>query len=461
MIKTKKIYLNVYGLSVILIACSCALVQATPSGYLNIMDYGATRNDSSNDRQAIINCINAAKNQGKGVYVPNGTFRYNDTITFNGVNLRGEGHSAILKATSSTRSAIFFKGDNLVIESLAIEGSATSRTSDSAGRGISVADSNGIVINNVKVSKVSGAGIMFVNGSGRIENCKVFLTKADGIHMTKGSDYVAIKNNLVYETGDDGIAIVSYYDQPAICHDILIENNEVKDNLHGRGITCVGGNNNEIVRNTIRRVGAAGILIAAEGGYNTYGINQILVRGNDIYACGSTSNGHGAIHIANSTSRTIGTVHIDDNNIYNAKKAGIAIVTKKIDYVNITNTTIDGTDNHHGIAAVNFNGRLRLKYNTIKSTSKTGLTWVQPNGGKLEVENCDFLQINKSRQSGNDVIKVESGNLGNLKIRDNTHTQLDYPLQYFLEERVSASQTISGNSSSKNSYINGASVPTP
>jgi hypothetical protein len=46
-----------------------------PANFLSITAYGATANDATDDTAAIQNCVNAAQSQGKGVWIPPGTFR--------------------------------------------------------------------------------------------------------------------------------------------------------------------------------------------------------------------------------------------------------------------------------------------------------------------------------------------------------------------------------------------------
>jgi Alpha-1,3-glucanase catalytic domain D1/Carbohydrate family 9 binding domain-like/Alpha-1,3-glucanase catalytic domain D2/CARDB/Carbohydrate binding module (family 6) len=46
-----------------------------PADFLSITDFGAIPNDGIDDTNAIVACINAAKAQGKGVWIPDGTFQ--------------------------------------------------------------------------------------------------------------------------------------------------------------------------------------------------------------------------------------------------------------------------------------------------------------------------------------------------------------------------------------------------
>ncbi len=48
--------------------------KTMPANFISIADCGATPDDATNDGQAIQNCINLAKSQGKGAWIPAGTF---------------------------------------------------------------------------------------------------------------------------------------------------------------------------------------------------------------------------------------------------------------------------------------------------------------------------------------------------------------------------------------------------
>src|SRR5262249_40137655 len=97
-----------------------------------------------------------------------------------------------------------------------------------------------------------------------------------------------------------------------LSHHILIANNTVSGQYWGRGISVVGGENITIENNSIdRTVHGAGIYLARETSYLTFGVRNILVRNNTItdvqtttpnYTAGTVSanankTGHGAIEI--------------------------------------------------------------------------------------------------------------------------------------------------------------------
>src|SRR5262249_38056746 len=86
-------------------------------------------------------------------------------------------------------------------------------------------------------------------------------------------------------SGDDCIAVVSYQNHGAvqpISHDFIIQNNDVGYNPWGRGIAVTGGNNVQILNNTVAYTSATGIYMVCESFWQTYGIDNVLVRGNHV-----------------------------------------------------------------------------------------------------------------------------------------------------------------------------------
>jgi polygalacturonase len=65
---------------------------------LNVKDYGATGNGTTNDRTAIVNGISAALSAGKTLYFPSGTYLVGSTITLSSnTRMMGAGDSTIFK----------------------------------------------------------------------------------------------------------------------------------------------------------------------------------------------------------------------------------------------------------------------------------------------------------------------------------------------------------------------------
>jgi parallel beta-helix repeat protein len=91
------------------------------------------------------------------------------------------------------------------------------------------------------------------------------------------------------------VAVVSYQGDGALSSNVLITGNALSGNYWGRGISVVGGSDVTITGNTVQGVQkAAGILVAEEDGWRTYGTRNVLISNNvvsDIQNLTSVNNG--------------------------------------------------------------------------------------------------------------------------------------------------------------------------
>lgn len=296
-----------------------------------------------------------------------------------GVTLYGLG--ATIHAGNSVDGAILIQSDSVSIYNLKLDQDSTTRQSTPWSGGISVFDDRGggrrqvrgVTIQNNVVSNSAGAGIFLYKADHfTVANNTVIRSWADGIHMTSGSTHGRIIKNTVSQSGDDMIAVVSYagarapvtaavrYSQwaalaDALDRDIYIYGNRVSDQYWGRGISVVGGSDVTIEDNYVSRVpGGAGVYIARETAYMTFGDHNILVRNNKITQIQTASasydpanknalpNGTGAIEAASelasdersdSTYRSafsISDVAIIDNVVDSARFAGIRVGSGEI-----------------------------------------------------------------------------------------------------------------------------------
>lgn len=145
------------------------------------------------------------------------------------------------------------------------------------------------------------AGGIFISNASNFEvrNNIVKRTCSDAIHITGGSSHGIVTGNQSIESGDDGIAVVSYMGRNPIgkpinevrgargasmCSDILVEGNTVRGQYWGRGATVVGGRQITVRKNSVSRIyGSAGIMIAREEQCGSWGVSDIVVEDNDVF----------------------------------------------------------------------------------------------------------------------------------------------------------------------------------
>lgn len=258
--------------------------------WLDVTAFGATGNDESDDTKAIRDCIDAARAGSKKVWIPAGNYYITDQVNvLKGIQISGAGmwHTVVKKNIPATKNVRAFQmADSTAILNLKLDDIAAN-VRINGHEGIRFSSSSKVLIDGVWVANTFGAGILGAHANNiTIRNCRVFGTYADAIHVARQSYNVLAENNLVRNSGDDGLAIVTYASTG--CHDIVYRNNTVWFNYSGRGITMIGGDRNILEKNLVIDGTRAGLLIAAEV-YNkqiTPYVTNFLVQNNRLIRCG-------------------------------------------------------------------------------------------------------------------------------------------------------------------------------
>ncbi|MGH9959731.1 MAG: right-handed parallel beta-helix repeat-containing protein, partial [Pyrinomonadaceae bacterium] len=306
-----------------------ATTQALPTTTLSITSYGATGNDTTDDTAAINDTINAAKAQGRGVYVPAGTFHHTN-FTLDSVTMAGDGDVSVLVATNKAHSSIVLIGNSPAITSVKLTSpNAVVRDTTPWSTGVEVRAATNFTVGDVTVTRIGSAGIFTWQGSGpgKVVNNRVLDTLADAIHFTDKSHDIIAANNYVRGAGDDMVAIVSYLSDGAQVRNVLVQDNVVADQNWGRGVTVVGGKDVTIQRNKVARTNhGAGIMVAAENFWNTYGNDNILISDNTLTDISGPDTHQGAILMFVDPGQGANTrVRVENNTVTNARYDGIKV----------------------------------------------------------------------------------------------------------------------------------------
>jgi len=317
---------------------------------VSITNFGAKGDGKTDNRAAIQKAVDHAKAQGLDVYVPEGLFLHKGIITLNGVDMVGAGANSVLKAVGASATfddqAIKLTGTGASLRHLTLDSDATTRASSGESAKVWVAGATDFSIEGIRILNAHSAGILVVGKSshGTILNNHISGTNADSIHMSQASHHILVKGNTIKNSHDDGIAVVSYARNGAMVSDIQILDNTIVNNEWGRNISVVGGQNVTIKYNTVdgNLSGAAGVYIAAEPNYDTFGVKNVVVSDNVIKNTGGTNTGHGAVMIYNGTSgRMVEDVVVHHNEIVNAKKNGVMIRGSRIDDITLSQNLIE------------------------------------------------------------------------------------------------------------------------
>lgn len=227
---------------------------------LNVRDYGATSNRSSdNDAVAIQKAINAAQ-AGDVVYIPNGTYHIKTTISLKtGVSLIGESRDATVLATAFSVWSHLFSNPHAVLH---------------AARGV-----NDLTLSSFTITQATGksydAGVR-LGGEGDIQVSRIavkdlYIEKHRRFGVQLQNAYqVLVSGNVIRDAsaldgGGSGYGII--IDQP------LSNNNWITNNVVGpvirHGILVQhGAHHNLIERNTITGTVSSAIDLHGEDEYS-------------------------------------------------------------------------------------------------------------------------------------------------------------------------------------------------
>jgi len=297
-----------------------------PSNAVNVTAFGAKPDDDDDDTETLQAAFNALKPGQTLVFAP-GRYLQRKSVEVTVPNTTLIGTGATLHATNPDDQSLVLGADGTSLYGLTLTADTEERRSGNRHHRIRIIGQRetptsiskpiyDTLVARVRIqapegatgahaNSASGAGIYLARAHRFvIANNQVSRSLADGIHMTSGSRDGVVIGNTVRENGDDMIAVVSYlrptnqtvlsnakdysprFDElasVALDRNILIANNDVAGNYWGRGITVVGGADVTIRGNAIHDMAigtGAGILLAREQGYFTFGVENVLIENN-------------------------------------------------------------------------------------------------------------------------------------------------------------------------------------
>ncbi len=243
-----------------------------PVAYLTVTaaPYGAKGDGVANDTTALKNCIAAAAIQGKGVYLPPGTYRLEEELILpSNLKLQGAGMwqtELIFSRVAATPYAgqayggVGGNGSNITVRDLYLKGAQTTRSN--GYKGLKGTWGTGSLIENVWVDQTEvGAWIADFTNNGDIytdglviRNCRLRNTFADGINYASGTRNSVVENCHIRGAGDDGVASWASgrnNNKPTTLNQ-QFRYNTIECGFRAGGIGVFGGEGHEIHHNVVR-----------------------------------------------------------------------------------------------------------------------------------------------------------------------------------------------------------------
>ncbi|MFI7234878.1 carbohydrate-binding protein [Streptomyces cyaneofuscatus] len=345
-----------------------------PAGYLSATTLGVTPGDGADDTASLNSALNQAKSQGKGLWLPKGTYDISGEVSLTGVRLAGAGEWHTLLRGKNGKGVLFGRGGTSSVRDLSILGDVTYRNDAAFDAGIEGDFGEGSTIQNVwiehtKVGLWPTSGTKGLHAAGlRIRN-----TYADGVNLHGGVVGSSLSQSSVRNTGDDALAMWS--DGQANV-DNVFHHNTVALPLLANGAAIYGGSGNRIEDNLISDtvVGASGVAVSTRFGLPFTGTTT--VARNTLNRTGgyepNWQSKLGALWIYADIHEITTPIVVTGNRISDSTYSGLLVSWQKnVADLRVSNTVIDRTG-HHGIE-VNAAGQGVFSGVTVSNTASAAL----------------------------------------------------------------------------------------
>jgi hypothetical protein len=311
--------------------------QARPANSLSVADYGATGTGTANTVPAFTSCCNAAKAQGKIVWVPAGKYYMTDFFRPNGVTVQGAG---MWFTTLYFSNATQIRSVSANIYDLCVDANSDVRGGTDGGGGVNSAG-NDYVIQRIWAIHGRWAGYWLAGTNVTLRDSRTSMCWGDGLNMNNGGGVgvnLLAENNFTRGCGDDGATIFSDGGDGIIINGAIMRNNTTNATYAANGMRIAGGKNvlveNNLICDGVHQSGLYLGTFGAAGG----DLDSAIVQNNTIIRCGG-SQIHGAIHVNASDPGKIVKCELSNNTVKDALYNGIyitgAVLTVTTKYRNI------------------------------------------------------------------------------------------------------------------------------
>lgn len=269
-----------------------ALSPPQDQGYLSVTEFGATADDHTDDSQAIGDCIAAARDSGKVVWLPAGTYHHDRTFAVPGVQVEGAGMWHTRLVGTGPQLGFVLSGDGPRVANLSIESTSHFSRSDAGGMALRARGARKWSVEKVWITHTHGG--MWLNGMshGFVRGCRVYCTYADAINLNRGSHDNVVEHNFVRGAGDDGIATLAERKDAVPSRNNVIRRNTVIANWWGHNIDVAGGSGHVVESNYLADNSHSGCFTFNHPeAYPMHELTDVAIRGNTIVRGGGNHAG--------------------------------------------------------------------------------------------------------------------------------------------------------------------------
>ncbi|MBC9715044.1 carbohydrate-binding protein [Streptomyces sp. TRM66268-LWL] len=233
-----------------------------PSGFVSATGLGVTADDGTDDTAALNSAVSTATSQGKGLWLPKGTYNISGHLDLIGATVRGAGEWHTVVRGKDNKGGFFGRGGTSTIQDLMFAGDATHRDDAGGHTAIEGDFGNGSTVQNVWIEHAKvGLWIDAPTNGLLATGLRIRDTFADGVNLHKGTKNSEVSHSSVRGTGDDGLAMFS--EEQAVT-DCVFRFNTVQLPMLANTAAIYGGSGNRIEDNLLSDTvnASAGIAIS-------------------------------------------------------------------------------------------------------------------------------------------------------------------------------------------------------
>ncbi|MFE9252730.1 glycosyl hydrolase family 28-related protein [Streptomyces sp. NPDC007088] len=366
--------------------------RTRPENSLSVLDHGADPEFGKDSTVAIQKTVDAARRQGRPVWIPPGKYLTNSfdgaaPLDFTGVTVRGAGmwHTTIyrrppLPARQRTQILV---GSGTRLSDLQIDANALWRDVRGPGGsdyGINASGAKGWQVERLwtrhtDANWLSGTG-------GTIRDSRTADTYGDGYNVNnsdtpspdKRGDDITVQNNFARGTGDDSFAVYSdsgTEGRNAQLNRARVLNNTAVAPWWANGLRIAGGRDIEFRDNLVQSVSSDSAMDIGVFGDTGFPLESATVSGNVLLGGGGWNGVRHGVRIGSPKPTSLYPnaythVTLTDNVLRGALRAGLYVDKKNIE-VTLRNNTVDGPANQGIWIAPGVSGTGAFSGNTVKN----------------------------------------------------------------------------------------------
>ena len=345
-----------------------AAASAQPANSLSVVSSGADPNFGKDSTVAIQNTVDAARTQGKSVWIPRGKYLTNSLaskpLDFTGVTVKGAGmwYSTLYRRVplsqppTSWRSEVRV-GSGTNLSDLQIDANAIWRGIGGPGGsdyGISASGAGGWLVDRIWTRHTDANWLSGSNGT--VQNSRTADSYGDGFNANNGNTpspdklghNITIRNNFARNTGDDSFA--TYSDAGATGTNGQMVGTKILNNTAvapwwANGIRIAGGKDVEVRNNLVNSVSSNNALDVSVFGDTGRPLESATVDGNVLLGGGGWNSVRHGVHIGSPSSTSLfptasTNATLSNNLIRGSLRAGL-VIDRTRDNITLTNNTID------------------------------------------------------------------------------------------------------------------------